>query len=112
MQRKIKDITEEEAIIIAKLAYGFDKYIKGKLEFKYQPHDKDFYEDSREYVRIEFNACLMADTFTTMIVEISPNLNVSIDYICPRKNRRKSFPLRNQYQIQKNFMKWGIIPYE
>lgn len=112
MQRKIKDITKEEAITIAKLAYGFEKYIKGKLKFKYQPYDESWYNDSREYISIEFNACLMADKYTTIIVEILPNLNVLIDYICPLKNKRKSFPLRNQYQIQKKFKEWGIVPDE
>lgn len=106
----IKDLTEEQSKVIAKLAYGFEDLIKSDFTVKYQPFDGSWYEDAREFVLVSFEGIVFGDKAYKIYVDISPDLNVYVGFSSPTGLGRESLPVRNQYDIQKKFREWQILP--
>jgi ABC-type phosphate transport system substrate-binding protein len=110
---KLKDLTKEQVIEIAKLIYSFwDEYEKDfpnqEIKFTYQPYDATWYEDAREYVMLEFKGYTFGDTVDNLMLQINKNLDVWF-YYC-RENGAHDLPSRNQHAVQKKFIEWGIEP--
>lgn len=116
MAKKLKDITKEQAIEIAKLIYPFSNElpgtketgIKSDFEFKYQPYDATWYEDAREFIRVSFKGITFGETVDNLIMEINKNLDCHLYY--SRKDGLHSIGCTNQYAIQKKFIEWEIEP--
>lgn len=107
----LKDLTREQAIQIAKLIYDFDKGIKSDFDFTYQPYDETWLDDAREYIQVKFNGIVFADKVYPLILEINPSLDCDLYYLEDDPKGFKCMKLigcRNQNQIQKLFIKWGI----
>jgi len=126
--KQIKDLTKEQVIEIAKLVYPFNDWIKSDIEVKYQPYDKTWL-DPQEYWFVKFDGITFGDKVDTYRLWIYPTLNLEFDAIrkhpdtFTEANKMKviesgndqmvmlgSFPLRNQYFVQKKFMEWNIEP--
>lgn len=110
---KIKDLTKEQAIEIAKLIYGYEESylkncIKSDFEFEYQPYDHTWYEDAREYARVTFMGIVFGNTTEKIMLEINTNLDCYL-YYC-RADGAHSLGSRNQYKIQNKFKEWNIEP--
>lgn len=123
--KRLKDITKEQAIEIAKMIWGFDEFIKSKPTFTYfNGNYGDYTEKESEDITVTFDF----DTFPEkkigkMFVCIYPNLDCNIaefDFI-PSENpknenskgywsHKRSYPVRNQNAVQKKFIEWGIEP--
>ena len=103
---KLKDLTKEQAIEIAKLVYGFPDYIKSDFEVKYQPYDVTMYEDAREVMSIFFDAITFGDNVDKIMIEICPSLNCWA-YYC--RDMAYSLPTRNQKLTQEKFKEWNLL---
>lgn len=127
--KHLKDLTKEQVIEIAKLVYPFDEWRKSDIEVHYQPYDETWFSDAEEYWFAKFNGITFADKVDTYRMWIRPSLDLSLDAIrknpddFTEANKMKvigsgddqivllgSFPVRNQYLIQKKFVEWGIEP--
>jgi hypothetical protein len=104
---KIKDLTKEQTIEIAKLIYPFSDTVEGEYEFSYQPYDPTWYEDAREYVQLKFKGVTFGTTIDTLIFQINKNLDCWFYY---SRDSMYTLPSRNQHAIQKKFIEWGIEP--
>lgn len=107
----LKDITQEQAIEITKLVFGYPEWITSDFEFKYQPYIEEWYEDAREYVRVKFVGYFAGDNTAEYKVEINTNLDANIWYSY-KDELNKILPTRNQNQIQNLFNQWGFKPYK
>lgn len=108
IMKTIKNLTPEQAIEIAKLIYPFPECVKSEYKFKYQPYDSSWYEDAREYIRVEWDGILAADKVVPLFIEINTNLDCYCYYSTAKGAER--MPLRNQNSIQKKFIEWDIEP--
>lgn len=106
---KIKDLTKEQCIEIAKLAYPFPEAITD-YEFKYQPYDKEWYSDAREFVRLSFKAPVFGDRVKNLMIEINTNLDTYMFYWNGKVN--DTLPINNQYKIFQKFIELGVEPHE
>lgn len=122
---ELKDLTEEQAIEIAKLSYSWPDTMDN-IKCVYQPYDTSWLDDAREYCLITFDAITYGHTVDTYRLYIYPTLNLSLDVIRTNpKNVTKAqqkdfkrigvvflgqFPMRNQHEIHKKFIEWNIIP--
>ena len=104
---KIKDMTKEQCLEIVKLAYPFGDRITD-YAFKYQPYDKEWYRDAREFIRLKFKAPVFGDKVKQLMIEIDTSLNVYMYYWTGKIN--ENLPVGNQYSIQKKFVELGIEP--
>ena len=115
--KNLKDLTKDQVIEITRLVYPFDDWMKSEIEVRYQPYDETWFEDAQEYWFAKFQAITFADKVDTYRLWIYPNLNLAFDAIRDKvenmteeqKKEMKglvllgSFPIRNQYLIQKRF---------
>lgn len=123
--KKIKDLTHDQVIEIANLVYPSTDLIRSEMIVRYQPYDESWLNDAREYWLIKFDGITFGDKIDTYRLWIYPNLNLEFDAIRTNpKNMTEeqkletvsgifflgTFPIRNQYLIQRNFMEWGINP--
>lgn len=106
--KRLKDITKEQAIEIAKLIYPFSDGVKGEYDFTYQPYDPTWYEDAREFVRLKFRGVTFGDTVDNIILDIEKNFDCWLNY--SRPDGLHILPTRNQYAIHKQFIDWGFEP--
>lgn len=104
---KIKDMTKEQCLEIVQLAYAFPELITN-YEFKYQPYDKEWYADAREFIRLSFKAPVFGDKVEKIMIEINPGLDVYMSYWNGKVN--DSLLVRNQHKIQKKFIELGVEP--
>ena len=109
---EMKDLTKEQAIQIVKLIYPFEKGFKSEFKFHYQPYDEAWMDDAREFISVTFKGTVFADKVYPLKLEILPNLDCYVFYLdFDKKINQKvyySLPSRNQHEIQKLFIKWGI----
>ena len=73
--KTIKDLTKEQAIEIAKLIYPYSDVVEGDYDFHYQPHDRTWFEDAREFVRLTFKGITFGDKVDNLMLEINKNLD-------------------------------------
>jgi len=106
---EIKDLTKEQTIEIAKLAYSSPELMTD-FSFKYQPYDESMYEDAREEVYLTFNAPVFADKVFKLMLIIIPNFSLYMYYWNPKTNINEYLPIRNQYKIFQKFIEWGAEP--
>jgi len=106
--KKLKDLTKEQAIEIAKLIYPYSDKFEPEYEFKYQPYDKSWFEDAREFVRLEFKGIAFGDKIDNLMLEINKNLDCWF-YYC-REDGAHDLPSRNQCAVQRKFIEWGFEP--
>ncbi len=113
---ELKDLTQEQAIEIAKLCYNFDKGIKSDFEFHYQPYNETWLDDAREFVTVIFQGIIFADKVYKVKLEIHSNLDCYLFYLDKDKRTELPFPVyqligcNNQHKIQKKFIEWNISP--
>jgi hypothetical protein len=118
--KTILDLTNEQAIEIAKLIYPWPDEME-KIQIVKHPFLPEHYDDAREFVRIYFEGPMMGDNKFPAQIEILSNLDVFASYRYGQKHSEKdgkeiwkeiieSIPIRNQYEIQKRFREWGIVP--
>lgn len=103
---KIKDLTRDQAIQIAKLAYGYPELIRSKDEefvFRYVP-----YVDDQHIVTVSFDATLFGGKEAIFNVIICHNLDVTI--FTPMDGR--AYIVENQRQIQMKFIEWELKEFE
>ena len=113
---KLKDITREQAIEIAKLAYPFPKYVKSDYEFQYIPYEpisKTNYEECPEQIRIRFKGILAADKEVLLDLTIYNWLDIYMSWLEKKTEDQNyydshRFPLRNQYKIYAKFREWNL----
>lgn len=107
---ELKDLTREQVIEIAKLAFGQPDWIKSDFETKHQPYIEEWYDDAREYYSIKFEAYFIGDKTAIYRVEISPNLDVHLWYFENGKNGmiNKPMVIVNQRKIQEKFTEFGF----
>ena len=105
---KLEDMTQEQAISIAKLVYGSEEHIRSDFVVKYHPYDESLYEDAYEHLDVRFEAITFADTIDTLTMTILPWLDCHLRY--NRGKKVDALPSRNQYKVQKLFREWGIEP--
>jgi len=109
--KSISELTKEQAIEIAKLAFGHPEWIVSDFHFKYQPYIEEWYEDAREYVSIRFEAYFAGDKTTYYKVEITPELNVALWYLKRQTGMRDIYSvlhILNQRKIQETFTEYGF----
>lgn len=114
----LKELTKEQAIEIAKLAYPFPDYIKSDFEFQYIPHEpvsKTNYEECLEQVRVRFKGILAADKEVLLEIAIYNWLDLYMSWLEKKTEKQNYwdshyFPLRNQYAIQAKFREWNLEP--
>lgn len=106
--KKLKDITKDQAIEIAKLIYPFFDDLKTDYDFHYQPYDKVWLEDAREFVRLRFRGFIFGDRVEDLMIEITKTLDCWFYYI--RDDGTHHLPSRNQCAVQRKFIEWGIEP--
>ena len=110
--KRISDITREQAVIIAKLAYIAESITSSDEEFHFQycPYNKG---DAAEYIFVKFYAITFGNRVDMIRFWIHPNLNCDIDYYRDNKDGSSSMdrlPLRNQWEIFQKFQEWDIVP--
>jgi len=105
---KLKDLTKEQTIEIAQLIYPFSDDVKSDYVFHYQPYNKEWFEDAREYVRLTFRGVTFGDTVDDLVLDINKNLDCWFYY--SRKDGLHTLPSRNQHAVQKKFIEWNIEP--
>ena len=105
---KLKDLTKEQAIEIAQLIYLFSDDVKSDYDFHYQPYNREWYEDAREFTIIEFRGVTFGDTVDNLRLEINKNLDCWFYY--SREDGLHTLPSRNQHAVQKKFIEWGFEP--
>ena len=106
--KKLKDLTKEQAIEIAKLIHPFSDEVKTNYKFHYQPYDKSWFEDAREFVTLEFKGITFGNTIDNLIIEINKNLDCWFYYI--RESGYHTLPSRNQSAVQRKFIEWEFEP--
>ena len=103
--KRIKDLTKEQVIEIAKLIYPWD--IDSEFEFEYQPYDPSWFQDAREYVQLKFKGITFGETVDTLILQINKNLDCWFYY---SRDYMHTLPSSNQAAVQRKFIEWGIEP--
>ena len=106
--KKLKDLTKEQAIEIAKLIYSFSDAVETDYDFTYQPYDRTWYEDAREFVRLKFRGVTFGDTVDNLILDINKNLDCWFYY--SRKDGLHGLPSTNQCAVQRKFIEWEFEP--
>lgn len=106
---KIKNITAEQAIEIAKLIYPEKWVVEGvpTYEFSYQPYDPSWFEDAAEIVIVDFVGVIAGNTTGRLRLEIHAGLDCTFRHI-PEKGKTGfgSLGVTNQHAIQKKFLEW------
>lgn len=108
---KLKELTIEQVIEIAKLAFGHPDWIKSEITVQYQPYVEEHYEDAREYFKATFTAYFAGETTTEYRVEITPDLNVILWYVKSDMTHARilsALHTLNQREIQKKFTEYGF----
>lgn len=103
----IKNLTEEQGLEIVKLAYSWPELITD-YTFTYQPYDKEWDRDAREFIRLKFKAPVFADKVKQLMIEINTDLGIYMYYWNGKVN--DFLPVRNQYGIYQKFIEWGMKP--
>jgi len=106
---ELKDLTKEQTIEIAKLAYSSPELMTD-FKFLYQPYDESMYEDASEEIMLRFDAPVFGDTISKLMLIIIPNFSVFMYYWNPKTNINEYLPVRNQYKIFQKFVEWGVEP--
>jgi len=104
---KLIDLTKEQVIEIAKLAFGYPEWIVSDFDVYYQPYVWEHYEDAREYWMVKFEGYYMGDTTAHYRIEITPELNVYWSAYTP-KGTINMGGIHNQRQIQQKFTEFGF----
>jgi len=102
---EFKDLTKEQAIEIAKLAFGHDDWITSEIEAKYQPYIPEWYEDAQEAFIVKFEGYFAGTNTKKYVTWIYPNLNVCQYYL---DGHLKTLGVSNQRIIQKKFTEYGF----
>ncbi len=123
--KTLKDITEKQAIEIAKIIWDFDDLIKSEPIFKYfDGNYGTFTRSDDEDITVTFDfESFHEKRIGKMFVHIHPNLDCSIgefefvsDTRTPTESNkgywkhRHSYPVRNQNAVQKMFIELEIEP--
>jgi len=120
--KRLSDITREQAIILAKLAYsdqikipaGTEDWIQSDFnnvddfKFAYHPYDHKDYGDAQEVIRISFRAFTFGNKIDDIRMSIHPNLNCNISF--GYSGGQSSLGSSNQYYIIEKLNEWGIAP--
>lgn len=105
---EIKELTKDQGIEIAKLAFGQPDWIKSDFDFQYQPYIEEHYEDAREYVSIIFEAYFVGELTTKYKIEISPKFDVWLWYLDIKSEVYHPLGIVNQRLIQQKFSEFGL----
>jgi hypothetical protein len=117
---KIKDITKEQAIEIAKLAYPFPEYIKSDFDFQYIPYEpisKTNYEECPEHVDIRFKGIIAGTKEAIFCLTLYNWFDLYMSWLEKKTEEQNYydshyFPLRNQHKIYAKFKEWNLQPEE
>ena len=113
---EIKDMTKEQAIEIAMMAYGHDDWIRSDFKFEYVPYDppsiKNSFDDSPESVYVKFEGVSFGDKIDLYRLFIYSNLNITLDIFRTDPIKIISVGFSNQFLIFKKLQEWGIEPVE
>lgn len=106
-------MTPEQAIIIAKLAYGQADWIKSEFEITYHPYEpedrpNDVYEDSPEFMTIKFKAITFGTTVDDIRLQMISNFNLSMNIMRPTPASWIQLGISNQFLIFKQLQEWGF----
>jgi hypothetical protein len=119
--KRLSDITREQGIILAKLAYSNDiktpcgtkNWIQSDFndiddfKFSYHPYDHRDYGDAQEVIRISFKAFTFGLTIDDIRMSIHPNLNINMSF---NYKGGSTLGSSNQYFIHEKFNEWNIVP--
>ena len=109
--KNLSELTSEQAIEIAHLAFGHPDWITSEPIFKYQPYIEEWYEDAREYISVKFEGYFVGNNTTKYKVEIYPDLNVYLWYLKRETGMRDIYSVlhvANQRKIQEKFTEFGF----
>lgn len=106
--KRLSDLTEEQAIEIAKLIYPYFGEMETEYEFQYQQYDPSWFEDARECARVKFKGITFGNKVDKLMMEIDKNLSCWF-YYC-REDGVHDLPTHNQCAIQRKFIEWGFEP--
>lgn len=112
---ELKNLSKEQAIEIAKLAYRKCEWIQSEFDFKYIPYEasdvsKQIYEDTPEMVQVFFNAFTFGEKIEKIRVIIYANLDISLNIIRNNPFNLITIEISNQYKIVERFINWGVEP--
>jgi len=115
--KTIFDLTKKQVIEIAELIYPWPEVMdKVEVDFISDPPDP-FGDDRREFIRVYFEAPMIGDRVFPAQIEIYTNLDCFASYRFGQRHNDdtwkevvESIPTRNQYEVQKRFREWGIVP--
>lgn len=111
---RFEDLTKEQLIEIAKLAYPFDDWVHSGYDVFYQPYDESHYSDAVEYHLVSFDGIVMADKVGRIRLFIYPTLDCDLDYYYKDDEGKMivstmdRLPVRNQREIQFRFTEFGF----
>jgi hypothetical protein len=115
--KKLKDLTKEQAIEIAKLIYPFPDWIKSDFNFFYHPYkapDNWDNEGITEEVLVTFKGFTTGEKIEDIHLNIYTNLDCVLGCFELKNSKywshKYSLMVRNQHAVQKKFIDWGFEP--
>lgn len=112
---KLKDLTKEQAIEIAILAYRGKGLIRSEITFNYYPFipsdtKRGIYKDMEEFIAINFDAYTIGEQIESIKIRIYSNLNIDMHIFKCNGGFPEIIPLSvsNQFLIFKKLQEWGF----
>lgn len=113
----ISKLTQEQAFLVAKKAFGLENVIESELHFRYNSgkYFGGIHKPLEEKVFVSFTAKRTDNKQNSksylVVVEIANTLDISIKIFGDNKKFEGLLPIKNQYFTQKFFIENDITPY-